>query len=194
MEHICGKLEIAQSKMSLSTWPWHVQNSISDKKYKKSMQAALILHDIIPLVQKVWDASFVRVEENKNVIADRGWNPLNRNLLTLPDFWRTMTKDDWNYELSNCVFLPTTNVCANRETSPLYDPFYFNAYRPNNGQQLTLNFSDGDSGFCIEFIILYQDLMSTHEQKWWQVNPRKNWGLQKYLCRCFSKIRVSSFR
>ena len=40
------------------------------KKYKNSVKAELLPHKIIPLVQKEWDAYFVRVEKNINAIAD----------------------------------------------------------------------------------------------------------------------------
>jgi hypothetical protein len=37
--------------------------------------------DIIPLVNRAWAASFATVDTNKKAIYDRGWYPLNRNLL-----------------------------------------------------------------------------------------------------------------
>lgn len=42
--------------------------------------------DIIPLVNKAWAKSFVRVESNKKAIANRGWYPPTKNILTDPLF------------------------------------------------------------------------------------------------------------
>ena len=37
--------------------------------------------DLIPLINKGWRQSFARVEKNRTAIANRVWNPLNRNFL-----------------------------------------------------------------------------------------------------------------
>ena len=100
------------------------KQDLLDQEYKMSMKVELLPHEIILLVQKAWDASFVRIEKNRNAIANRGWNPLNRNLLTMPDIRGTMTEDDLSNESSNNVFLPTIKACANEDTSPSYDPFF----------------------------------------------------------------------
>jgi len=50
--------------------------------------------DIIPLVNKAWDASFARVDSNKKAIAERGWFPYNRALLLHPDIRSTITKQE----------------------------------------------------------------------------------------------------
>ena len=63
------------------------KQDLLDTRYKKSIKADLHPHDIIPLINKAWEQSFVRVDKNKNAIADRGWNPLNRNLLTNDDIF-----------------------------------------------------------------------------------------------------------
>ena len=79
------------------------KQDLLDKRYKKSMKADLHPHDIIPLINKAWEQSFVRVDKNKNAIADRGWNSLNRNLLTNDDICSTMTKEDKANEESGDV-------------------------------------------------------------------------------------------
>ena len=38
-----------------------------------------------------WERSFARVEQNKKAIVERGWNPLNYNLLTNSELRATMT-------------------------------------------------------------------------------------------------------
>jgi hypothetical protein len=37
--------------------------------------------DIIPLVNQAWDRSFANDVTNKKAIAERGWGPLNQNVL-----------------------------------------------------------------------------------------------------------------
>ena len=37
--------------------------------------------DLIPLINKAWNQSFAQIGKNHNAIANRGWNPLNRNIL-----------------------------------------------------------------------------------------------------------------
>ena len=45
--------------------------------------------DIVPLVNKAWTNSFGSVEKSKRALADRGWNPLNRALLTDAEVLKT---------------------------------------------------------------------------------------------------------
>eukprot|EP00957_Ditylum_brightwellii_P172283 13115808-Ditylum_brightwellii.AAC.1 len=48
------------------------------------MAKSIEVHDIIPLVNRVWAIYFAPKEPNMNAIRDRGWNPLNYSLLTYP--------------------------------------------------------------------------------------------------------------
>ena len=48
----------------------------------------------MPLINKAWNASFARKNKNLQAIADRGWNPLNYNILTMPEIRATMTMDE----------------------------------------------------------------------------------------------------
>ncbi len=52
--------------------------------------------DIIPYVNYAWEQSFARVETNRRAIADRGWGPLNYNLLINDDVKATMTESERN--------------------------------------------------------------------------------------------------
>ena len=54
----------------------------------------LLPTDIIPCINYAWDRSFAQVELNKKAIADRGWGPLNYNLLCHHDLKATMTKSE----------------------------------------------------------------------------------------------------
>ena len=53
--------------------------------------------DLMPLINVAWNHSFARVHHNKNAIADRGWNPYNRNILTNADVRATMAAKERNF-------------------------------------------------------------------------------------------------
>ena len=55
----------------------------------------------MPLINKAWNASFIRKNKNLHAITDRVWNPLNYNKLTMPDICTTMTKDEKKLELDS---------------------------------------------------------------------------------------------
>ena len=95
--------------------------------------------DIIPLVNASWSQSFARVKSNQKAIAQRGWNPLNRNLLMLPEIRKTIGEKHREMELEKGLFsemifsmqmnkttnnLPTINNVHQSPTTPM--EFYFN--------------------------------------------------------------------
>ena len=53
-------------------------------KTSKGWDAKLDAMDIIPLINTAWEKSFARVPSNKKAIADRGWFPPTKNVLTDP--------------------------------------------------------------------------------------------------------------
>ena len=55
-------------------------------------QPSLLPTDIVPLVNFAWDKSFTRIELNKKAIADRGWDPLNYQMLIDKSIQTTMTE------------------------------------------------------------------------------------------------------
>jgi hypothetical protein len=67
---------------------------------RESMKSELeiVPTDIIPLVIYAWDRSFVNVVTNKLAILERGWFPLNKNLLLHPLLRATMTPNDKDEE------------------------------------------------------------------------------------------------
>jgi hypothetical protein len=54
-------------------------------KMQHGIPVGLTCEDVIPLINQAWEHSFGNVATNKNAIADRGWNPLNRALLLHPE-------------------------------------------------------------------------------------------------------------
>jgi len=59
--------------------------------YKASLGLSLTLtkDDIMLLVNRAWNKSFARRELTAKAVAMRGWNPLNRGILTHPEVVRT---------------------------------------------------------------------------------------------------------
>ena len=51
------------------------------------------------------------MDKNQNALADRGWDPLNKNLLLHKDLRATMTKleKSTQYHLSNEIVIPQSN-------------------------------------------------------------------------------------
>ena len=57
--------------------------------------------DLMPLINKEWNASFARKNKNPQAVADKGWNPLNYNILTMPEIRATVTMDEEKLELDS---------------------------------------------------------------------------------------------
>ena len=64
--------------------------------------------DLIPMINYAWNHSFARKTKNQKAISERGWNPLNRNLLMDRDLRATMTQREKcrQYNIHNNVVLP----------------------------------------------------------------------------------------
>jgi hypothetical protein len=69
-----------------------------NKRMTTMTHVELVPTDIIPLVNYAWEQSFMKVESNKRAICDRGWYPLNQNLLLEPVLRETMTLKDLEEE------------------------------------------------------------------------------------------------
>jgi len=79
-----GSFKIALSK---------IKKELLNKRLNIMMdQSTLLPTDIIPMVNYAWNHSFTRVVLNKKAIADRGWGPLNYNLLNDKSIRATMTE------------------------------------------------------------------------------------------------------
>ena len=57
------------------------KENVIKEKIKKCIPPTIEPYEIIPLLNTAWGESFGRPISNKKAIADRGWNPLNRNIL-----------------------------------------------------------------------------------------------------------------
>ena len=59
---------------------------ITSKRFEMGLfKMNLVRTDIIPIVNYAWQKSFANVANNLKAIADRGWGPLNRILLSHPE-------------------------------------------------------------------------------------------------------------
>jgi len=70
----CFKMAIAKAK-----------REPVDKKENAGLLGTIEKTDIVSLVSQAWNASFTRVDNNKKAVAERGWGPLNYNLLLHPE-------------------------------------------------------------------------------------------------------------
>ena len=65
--------------------------------------------EIMNIVNATWDKLFARRETNKKAIAERGWFPYSRNLITYPIICATMTNNEKEREGSetSIIVLPS---------------------------------------------------------------------------------------
>ena len=145
----------------------------------------LVPTDIVPIVNVAWDASFAKVQHSKKAIADRGWNPLNYELLNDTDIQATMTsaeidhyksllkKNDHSY--SNSPAGSSTQLMDSRSSigrfsaltddfCPNFDPKYL-SQKPVDEVSFksNLSFQSGRSKLVLESLVHHDDLMKARE-------------------------------
>ena len=122
--------------------------------------------DIIPLINKAWKQSFARVDKNRNAIADRGWNPLNRNLLLDSSIRATMTEEERSKESKYTSFrIPSALQNNNQPHIPSCESSNsIVSVTDTLSAQTSLNFSSGTSLFCLTSIVNKQQLMKARER------------------------------
>ena len=54
-------------------------------------------HHVVPMIRNCWATCFGDVNGNKKAILERGWNPLNKGCLVMPDIAKTKRKDPPKY-------------------------------------------------------------------------------------------------
>jgi hypothetical protein len=65
------------------------KSNLVRKKLEKQMPITIEKTDIIPLSNYSWKGSFARIKSNKKALSERGWAPLNYNLLLHPEIATT---------------------------------------------------------------------------------------------------------
>ena len=158
-----GSFNIALTKAKQDLLDFKLKKMTEDQYLKPT--------DLMPLINKAWNASFARKHKNLQAIADRGWNPLNYNLLTMPEIRATMTKDEKKLELdsSDDIKLPKYILKPNQQST---DSTNSNTYEDettinsetSNSEQLTLNFSTGVSALCLNDIVRHEQLQEARER------------------------------
>ena len=100
--------------------------------------------------------------KNRNLIADRGWNSLNRTLLDNSDIYARLTdKERESKAVSVNVVLPKVDVAIKvSNESPTCDPRYL----IQNEAQPALNFNSGRRQFCIDSLIQHHNLMKGRQR------------------------------
>lgn len=77
---------------------------IMEKRERLFLDLEILPTDIIPMVNYAWSGSFANLASNLEAIVERGWSPLNRNLLLHPLLRATMTKEEKAEEVvSACI-------------------------------------------------------------------------------------------
>ena len=77
------------------------KNYVFHRKCVLSMKPILEKYNLIPLINFAWQQSFAKVNNNKQAIVQRGWNPLNRALLAHPFILCTKDSNDDSNEENN---------------------------------------------------------------------------------------------
>ena len=106
-----GSFNIAMTK---------ARQDLSDFKMRRMTEdVRLKTTDRIPLINKAWKGSFARKAKKQQVIADRGWCPLNYNLLLHPDIRATMTRVAKESEVlsDKDIFLPEYQLNPKQQSS-----------------------------------------------------------------------------
>jgi hypothetical protein len=108
----------------------NAKRQLTSFKSDHAMPISISYEDVIPLINKAWPVSFGQVATNRKAIADRSWNPPNRNLLL-------------HKEITDVVGEP---ICM------------LNEEWINNGESIIpmrFNFTDGPAGSRFEKALQY---------------------------------------
>ena len=71
------------------------KRELLDKKEAARLPYQIEKRDILTLVNAAWEQSFAMVKSNTNAISERGWGPLNYNVLLHPEIQLTMVQTSW---------------------------------------------------------------------------------------------------
>ena len=132
--------------------------------------------DLMPLINSAWANSFARVSKNKNAIVERGWTPLNRNIMTDVDVRATMTNAQKQNEAdpSSAIILPLSqnsqdfNVLENLNVSSVSSETTL-TFPTTDAESIvsvrdSLNYSSGTAAFCIDALLSNHDKMQARER------------------------------
>ena len=117
--------------------------------------------DLIPMINEAWTLSFARVQNNKKAISERGWCPLNRNLLLYKELLQIMTEADretFKLPLSRPPEALASSIDSKKSSSTEFS-FTNDITMPESSQAcdktvMSLNYSSGNSAIVIELEII----------------------------------------
>ena len=115
--------------------------------------------DIIPLINEAWKVSFARVGNNNlRTTSERGWGPLNRNLLLHKDIQSSRSKYERFY------FNPKNSEGNINHLTPQYlqDTQIKPPLNPNIKKKkvIELNYTYSNSAMVLESFISFQDFQN----------------------------------
>ena len=128
------------------------------EKEKQCVHPVIEPHEIVPLVTKAWYRSFARVKENQKAIAERGWNPYNRNTLTLTDVQATMTNEEIQEEENRTSVDVLPKKPATVDLTLAQKPTYDEKYLKKNVRKEHLDFKTGVAQLCLKELVHDQQL------------------------------------
>ena len=145
--------------------------------------------DIMPIINYAWDQSFVRIDESKKAISDRGWAPLNYNLLTHEQIIPTMTKSE-AIELQSMMKIGSTINGSTQQSSTTsimhsslsdltddvemnYDPHFIRQIPNSVTISDKLNFKTGRSAQVARALIHESDILEAREENQKSANRGK---------------------
>ena len=163
---------------------YRAKKDLLEKKDEIGMHDdGLVDTDLIPLINIAWQQSFARILKNRNALADRGWNPLNKCLLLHEDLRATMTKSEKShqYHLSHEIIIPKTTIVTDETTISSgsitrsdSSSLVVNSNHPFNsllseasiGHSTAddLNFASGESLRCLKAILTQDQLHEARER------------------------------
>ena len=130
----------------------------------------------MPLINSAWENSFGRLSKNKTAIAERGWNPLNRNIMTNVDVRATMTSSQKQKEneQSSDIILPSLNKSNDFNNEDNFNTSTTSSDRREasletvseslSSMRDSINFSSGTAAFCIDALLSNYDKMQARER------------------------------
>jgi hypothetical protein len=163
---------------------YRVKEEILEERKNLMMDSVSILpSDIITIVNRAWEESFARVEQNKKAIAERGWFPYNRNLLKNGEIRVTMTETESQEDrFLNFDIDSPSSFSQNSSISDLTEPS-FNSISTqgstiisrNSTMTPTLNLSSGMGMHVLKNIVRETDLAKAREE----IEQQKKDGVRK---------------
>ena len=104
------------------------KRAIIDEKERMMVTPVIEPYKITRIVRSAWVKSFARVECNKKAIAERGWLPFNRNLLTYPCLRASMTTKEKETEMLETSDVKISWRNINKITDLAKNPTYETKY------------------------------------------------------------------